>query len=212
MVIPTESILAEQYRTPLNTPDKIIPEISTDLESVRAYQFEVNFRGFPALNADGRGLTVAAKRVGAISYGVESITLDRLNDRVYYPGKATPEPIEIEFDNLLLKNTTEKLWQTFKEVYSPVTGKMGFRAQNGLRYKGDKMTIIELNNDNVPIGGIELFGVYPEKVSFSEKNYSTSEFSTVAVTFRYDFLNFSRRPSYQGANTGNWVNGTRPVE
>jgi hypothetical protein len=211
MVLPTESIIAGQYRQPTNTNGPL-PEISTDLESVRAYQFEVNFRGFPALQSDGREITVAAKRVGAISYGVESIPVDRLNDKVFYPGKATPEPLEIEFDNLLLKNTTEKLWQAFKEVYSPVTGKAGFRAANGIKYKGDKMTIVELNGDNVPIGGIELYGVYPEKVAFSEKNYSTSEFSTVAVTFRYDFINFSRRPTYQGANAGNFANGTRPVE
>jgi hypothetical protein len=46
------------------------------------------------------------------------------------------------------------------------------------------------------VAAVELIGVYPEKVVYSEKNYSTNEFSTVTVTFRFDFLN------YNGNNIG----------
>lgn len=210
MVLPRTSIIGDalQRTTGTNGP---LPEISTDLETIRTYQFEVNFQGFPGItsNQNVRGdVTVAAKQVGQITYGVEPIALDRLNDKVHYPGKVTYEPVEITFDNLLLKNSTEALWNTFKEVYSPTTGKSGFRGGDGVKYKGEKMTIVEMNGDNVPVGGVELYGVYPEKVAFSEKNYSTNEFSTVTVTFRFDFMNYSRRLSGDGA--GRFQNTARP--
>ena len=208
MAIPNNSVIGDSLN---RTPGARLPEISTDLETIRTYQFEVNFQGFPGItdNQNVRGdVTVAAKQVGQLTYGVESLALDRLNDKVHYPGKVTYEPVEITFDNLLLKNSTEALWETFKEVYSPITGKSGFRGGNGSKYKGEKMTIVEMNGDNVPVAGVELFGVYPEKVAFSERNYSTNEFSTVTVTFRFDFMNYSRRGS--GDAAGRFQNQTRP--
>jgi len=208
MAIPKTSIITNTLN---RTPGKRLPEISTDLETVRTYQFEVNFQGFPGIteNQSKTGdVTVAAKQVGQITYGVESIALDRLNDKVYYPGKTTYEALEITFDNLLMKNSTEALWECFKEVYSPITGKSGFRGGNGRKYKGEKMTIVEMNGDNTPVAGVELYGVYPEKVAFSEKNYSTNEFSTITVTFRFDFMNYSRRTS--GDASGRFANQTRP--
>ena len=57
-------------------------------------------------------------------------------------------------------------------------------------YKGEKLSIVEMSGDNQPVAAVELYGVYPEKVVFSEKNYSTNEFSTVTVTFRFDFMNY----------------------
>jgi len=209
MVLPRTSIINDALERPTGTNGPL-PSISTDLETIRAYQFEVNFQGFPGIttnqNSDGN-VTVAAKQVGTISYGVEPLALDRLNDKVHYPGKVTYEPVEITFDNLLLKNSTEALWQTFKEVYSPITGKSGYRSSSGQRYKGDKLTIVEMNGDNVPVGGVELYGVYPEKVVFSEKNYSNNEFSTVTVTFRFDFMNYARRPGFNGAQAGSFQGG-----
>ena len=35
---------------------------------------------------------------------------------------------------------------------------------------------------------VKLVGVYPKKFSKAEKNYSTNDFDTVSVSFRYDFL------------------------
>ena len=188
MAIPQNSIIDGLDR---RTGD-VLPIISSDLETVRTYQFEVSFQGFPGITGS-QDVTVAAKQVGQISYGVESIALDRLNDKVHYPGKVTYEPVEVTFDNLLLKNSTANLWKSFKEVYNPKTGKSGFRAGNGTKYKGEKMTIVEMNGANVPIAGVELYGVYTEKVAFSEKNYSTNEFSTVTVTFRFDFMNYEKK-------------------
>lgn len=192
MVLPRESIIGRSLGrdTGSNGP---LPEISTDLETIKTYQFEVDFSQFNSVIANQRisgDVTVAAKQVGQITYGVESIPLDRLNDKVHYPGKVTYEPVEITFDNLLLKKSTQALWSAFKEVYNPLTGKAGFRTNRGQIYKGEKLSIVEMNGENQPVAAVELLGVYPEKVVYSEKNYSTNEFSTVTVSFRFDFLNY----------------------
>ena len=212
MAIPTNSVIETQFN---RTPGDKLPEISSELETIRTYQFEVNFQGFPAITENQNipgDVTVAAKQVGTITYGVDSIALDRLNDKVHYPGKVTYEPVEITFDNLLLKRSTPALWQAFKEVYNPLNGKAGFRGGNGVKYKGERMTIVEMNGDNSPVAGVELFGVYPEKVAFGEKSYSTNEFSTVTVTFRFDFMNYSKPQFIAAGGAGNFRNANRQAQ
>ena len=206
MVLPKESIFKRSLDRPTGT-NSPLPQISTDLETIKTYQFEVDFSKFNSVigNQSITGdVTVAAKQVGQITYGVESIPLDRLNDKVHYPGKVTYEPVEITFDNLLLKKSTNALWSAFKEVYNPLTGKAGYRTGGGRIYKGERLSIIEMNGENEPVAAVELMGVYPEKVVYSEKNYSTNEFSTVTVTFRFDFLN------YVGTRIGKNQNHSNP--
>ena len=193
MVLPQNSVIDTALKNRPTGSNNALPEISTGLETIKTYQFEVNFANFRPIGANQNvagDVTVAAKQVGQITYGVESIPLDRLNDKVHYPGKVTYEPVEITFDNLLLKKSTNALWSAFKEVYNPLTGKAGYRTNGGRLYKGEKLSIVEMNGENQPVAAVELMGVYPEKVVYSEKNYSTNEFSTVTVTFRFDFLNY----------------------
>ena len=59
-------------------------------------------------------------------------------------------------------------------------------------FKANKMTIVELDNTQEPHSYIELYGVYPTTVRFSEKNYSTNDVATIEVTFRFDFLDYNK--------------------
>lgn len=183
-----------------------LPRISSVLDSVRAYQFEVQFSEVPRLPSAGafgavvdaiggiftggsiaQNLTLAAKQVGTISFGVEDIPVRRINDQVFYPGQTTYEAVTVTFDNLYIKNNSTALWEWFKTIYNPMTGDMEARRPN---FKVNKMTIVELDNTKTPIAAIELYGVYPKAVKFGEKNYTTNEFSTIEVDFRYDFIDF----------------------
>lgn len=172
-----------------------LPKISTTLDSVRAYQFEVQFYGLPgSLQGQQQDLTLAAKQVGSISYGVEDIAVHRVNDTVYYPGRPTFDSLSITFDNLYLRSTCQTLWEWFKTVYDPISGDLTKLSapggQSGRTFKANKMRIIELDNTRTPHAAIELYGVYPKTVSFSEKNYSTGEYATISVDFRYDFMDY----------------------
>tara|TARA_R110002124_G_scaffold274133_1_gene443874 strand:+ start:1888 stop:2451 length:564 start_codon:yes stop_codon:yes gene_type:complete len=170
-----------------------LPVVSTQLDSVRTYQFECRFEGVPG---NETSLTTAAKQVSPIAGATDEIVVDRVNDKMYYPGKFTPEAVTITFDNQLLTDTTPSLWAWFTQTYDPITGEVAALSPPGGggtgNLKANRLRILELDNSNEPFASIELYGVYPQGISFSEKNYSTNEFSTVEVTFRYDFLGYKR--------------------
>lgn len=173
-----------------------LPIISTTLDSVRSYQFEVQFFGLPSVVSLQQqvDLTLAAKQVGAIGYGVEDIVVNRMNDKVYYPGVATFDSVTITFDNLYLRRTCASLWNWFKTIYDPITGDATKLAAPGgagnFTFKATKMRIVELDNTRTPHAAVELYGVYPKSVRFSEKNYGSNDFATIEVEFRYDFLDY----------------------
>ena len=173
-------------------PGKGLPVISTDLDSVRAYQFEVHFLGLPGEVTNQQDLTLAAKKVQGLGMSSEPIVVDRVNDKIHYPGKVTPEEVSITFDNLYMRETASDLWRYFKSIYDPITGEMTKNAQPGggagSTFKAEKVEIIQLDNTSEPHSTIELYGVYPTSWSASELNYATNDFHTIEVTFRYDFM------------------------
>ena len=186
------AILKDEIRGSF-TGGRTLPKISTQLDSVRSYQFECRF-SLPRGNGTvvSTQLTTAAKQVSPIGGATDDIVVDRLNDKVFYPGKFTPEPLTITFDNQLLTRSSPALWEWFTTTYNPMTGD---GAQNKSRtgsFKALKLDIMELNTDSEPVSYIGLYGVFPTGIKFSEKNYATNEFATIEVTFRYDFLDYQQ--------------------
>jgi hypothetical protein len=175
------------------TPGQGLPTISTDLDSVRQYQFEIHFFGLPEDVTNQNDLTLAAKKVTGLSMQNEAIVVDRVNDKVHYPGRTTPGDLMVTFDNLYLRETASDLWRFFKSTYDPLTGEMTKNAQPGGQagqtFKADKVEIVMLDNTLSPHSTIELYGVYPSKWEASEFNYSQNGFHTLDVTFKYDFMN-----------------------
>lgn len=169
-----------------------LPNISTDLDSVRAYSFEARFFGVPGAVGISRDLTLAAKQVSQTGMTVEDIEVNRVNDKVFYPGKVTPEELVITFDNLLLKKTTPALWAWFKTIYDPTTGELTKNAApqgaNGGTFKSPKLEVIMLDGGINPTAVQSFFGVYPKSYKLAEFNSSTNDFHTIEVTFRYDFM------------------------
>lgn len=174
------------------TPGQGLPVISTDLDSVRSYQFEVHFFGLPSEISNVADLTLAAKKVGGIGLATEFITVERLNDRVFYPGKPRQDELTITFDNLYLRQTASDLWRYFKNIYDPLTGEISKNSKPGVpgqTFKADRLEIIQLDNTLVPHQVVELYGVFPVSWKLAEFNYSTQDFHTIDVNFKYDFLN-----------------------
>lgn len=174
------------------TPGQGLPVVSTDLDSVRTYQFEVRFLGLPEDVTNQQDLTLAAKKVTGLEMGVEDIVVSRVNDRLHYPGKPSPGELVVTFDNLYLRQTASDLWKYFKKIYDPITGEMTrFSTPGGdpvSTFKVPKMEIVMLDNTSRPHSTIEVYGVYPRKWAAAEFNYETNSFHTLDVNFRYDFL------------------------
>jgi hypothetical protein len=175
------------------TPGQGLPTVSTDLDSVRAYQFEIHFFGLPEDITNSTDLTLAAKKVGGLEMKNEAIVIDRVNDKLHYPGKTTPGELTVDFDNLYLRETAADLYRFFRHTYDPITGEMTKSAQPGgtagTTFKADKVEIVMLDNTLTPHSVIELYGVYPTSWSASEFNYSQNQFHQLTVNFKYDFMN-----------------------
>tara|TARA_R100000951_G_scaffold109995_1_gene107688 strand:+ start:2924 stop:3589 length:666 start_codon:yes stop_codon:yes gene_type:complete len=174
-------------------PGKTLPDVSNDLDSVRAYQFEITFKDLQVGNNVGKeSLTLAAKRVSGLATRNEFITVDRVNDKLYYPGKVTNEDLQIEFDNLYIKDTAGDLYKYFKTIYDPITGEMTKNARPGGAGQGSFKTamiqIVELNNTMTPHATTNVFGAFPISWAASEFNYATNDFHTLTLTMKYDFL------------------------
>lgn len=172
-----------------------LPVVSTELDSVRTYQYEVHFYGLPfARIAESIDLTLAAKQVSPAGFTVEDIVADRLNDKVFYPGKATPDELTITFDHLLLRETTPALWDWFKSIYNPLTGNLVENSRPGgantPHFKANKLEIVYLDNTKNPHAVLEYYGVFPKSWKPSEHNSSTNEFHTIEVSFRWDFMDY----------------------
>ena len=70
---------SSRYSFPTRRFSDLLPKVSTKLDAVRAYQFEVKFFGLPAeFRLQQQELTSAAKRVSPIGGSVEDIVVDRL--------------------------------------------------------------------------------------------------------------------------------------
>ena len=173
-----------------------IPEISSKLDSIRSFQFEVHFEGVPR---DGKGdsddLTLAAKQVSPVGFSVYDIEVFRVNDKVFYPGRPGPEEVTITFDNMYAKYPTHMLWAWFKSIYDPTSGELtkGIKpGGDGASFKATSMDIIMLKNNVEPHSTVRLYGVYPKSWKTAEFNYATNDFHTLEVTFRYDFMDYEQ--------------------
>lgn len=175
------------------TPGEGLPTVSTDLDSVRVYQFEIHFFGLPEDVTNAADLTLAAKKVTGLEMRNEPIPVDRVNDKVFYPGKSTPGELMVDFDNLYLRETASDLYRFFRHTYDPITGEMTKSAQPGggagSTFKADKVEVVMLDNTLVPHSTVELYGVYPTAWKASEFNYAQNQFHQLSVNFKYDFMN-----------------------
>ena len=163
-----------------------LPVISEGLDSVRVYQFEMHFE-LPSDITDLQQdkLTLACKQVSQAGFSTEAIEVHRVNDKVFYPGKASPEDLTVTFDNLYQPQVASQLWRWFSSIYNPVTGKFN---GNGGPFKANKAILTHLDAQGQPTQETRLFGVYPISWKTAEFNYGTNEFHTIEVMFKYDFM------------------------
>jgi len=184
-----------------------LPEVSTKLDSVRNYQFEVKFTDCPVKDAVGitsvQNLTLAAKQVAAFGGKINEIKAGRVNDTLYFPGKFEPQALSITFDQLYEGGPTRTLWAWYRSIYDQITGNVEIVSRvgggNQGTFKATKLQILELDGAKNPISYIDFYGVWPVNFEFSEKNYNgTPDFSTVKVDFRFDFMDYRVNPNFQG--------------
>jgi hypothetical protein len=169
-----------------------LPVISQSLDSVRAYQFEIHFTQIGDVDGSPTDLTLAAKQVTTAGFATEDIEVNRINDKVFYPGKASPDEITVTFDNLSQQKVATTLWKWFQSIYNPMTGKMAdVKTNDG--WKAKQVSILNLDPNGQPLMETKLFGVYPKSWKTAEFNYGTNDFHTIELVLRYDFMDHVNR-------------------
>tara|TARA_R110000787_G_scaffold214077_2_gene323405 strand:- start:267 stop:881 length:615 start_codon:yes stop_codon:yes gene_type:complete len=182
----------------IDADGKHLPTISQGLDSVRTYQWEIHFDSDVFSDATtAERLVLAAKQVSQVGMSIEPIEVHRVNDKVFYPGKATPEELTVTFDNFYSFNTeiAKGLWRWYQSIYNPMTGMFNTLPGNGglddRANTGDFKTtgrLYSLNAQGTPISETILIGLMPISWKTAEFNYSTNEFHTIEMGFKYDFM------------------------
>jgi hypothetical protein len=172
-----------------------LPRISTELDSVRAYQWEISFFFGREIVGDlQKPLTLAAKQVNGVGFQVEDIEVNRVNDKVYFPGRPSMDELVVTFDNLQKARIDKLLYELMATSYDPRTGilnnKFAPNTDNQTQLRTDKceIQIAQLEGNGIPRNVIRLFGAFPKKITHGEYNYATNEFHTIEMTFRYDYF------------------------
>jgi hypothetical protein len=166
-----------------------LPNLSHNLDSIRTYNYEVQFNGTFA-NVSNRSLTLAAKRVQSAGQSVEDIAVRRLNDLYHYPGAANNQDLIITFDHLLLDQPVAALYEWFRNgSYNVRTGVVN----NAERAKQHSIDVIYYDNEKTVNSITSYYGVFVANFAPGEHNYTTAnEFHTFDVTFRYDFMEYAK--------------------
>jgi len=185
--------LTGYYANNLNrdiTDGNTLPVISQDIDSIRAYQWEITFHPPQEveIGSFSKPLTLAAKQVNGIGIQVEDIPVHRVNDQVYYPGKPSTEEMTVTFDNLIKTKANVGLFKFFQTVWDPTTGEF---TSSFLQTPGKFKTnieLVQLGSDMQPYNYIQLIGAWPKSLTAAEYNYSQNEFHTLEMKLRYDFI------------------------
>jgi len=167
------------------------PAISTVLDSVRAYQWEITFLNFTRYDAysgkPDKPLTLAAKQVNGIGFSVEDIEVNRVNDKVYYPGRPSMEECVITFDNLQKSKVDKILYEMMATTYDPRTGVLGdVDGEAGATESGNvkgEVQLLQLTSKGTPRNLIRLFGAYPKNITHGEYNRIRTQLVSTRVGF-----------------------------
>jgi len=181
------------YRDSIASTSPTPLKISTSLDAIRSYQFEVDFRNIPALGDYKEGdLQIGVNKVTSFGPKIEAIEINRVNDVVKYPGKMKFEPLTITFDNQLLLPQYAHLWEYIKAVYNPLTGTYhnpASGARNIATIKASRIIVRQLSGQNTPISETTFWGVFPMEYAISEMKYSeATSVNTIDVKFSFDTM------------------------
>ena len=172
-----------------------LPNLSTQLDSIRTYQFEVTFHEIQELvNAAGvttggvaRSLTLACKAVSEISMEVATIEASRLNDKFYYPGKPTVKEVTFTFDNIKNTNAGAALYAWMQSIYDPLSGT--FQSGNAAGKFKTTIDVVEVDSKGNAVSYTRLIGCFPKSWQEATRDYAGSEgFHTLQLVVSVDLI------------------------
>ncbi len=153
-------------------------------EPKRQNRFILKFDEVPGDAASAEYLALDLLSAGRPAVSFNSTTISRLNEQFKFAGNPTWEAIACVFYDYDKgsQSSAQIMWQWARTVYDPVTGAMGFARS----YKTNA-TLVILSPDGSIAETWDLFGCYPDTVTFNEVNYGGNEALQVNMSLNFDY-------------------------
>lgn len=173
--------------------------VSLSMNSLSSYEpmrknwFIVQFDSGLTNNA-GEALTIACKTCDIPSLTTSENVIDRLNDKVYTPGKSEYGTISIAFneyihDNLKgdgagnsYKSAGEILYAWQQQVHNVKSGVQGAKKQIA-----HNIAIVQIDGAGNAVRVWNVYSAWPTAVEFDNLDSSAGDIQSVSATFRFDW-------------------------
>jgi len=151
-------------------------------EPKRQNRFILKFDSVPGGDPEALALDLLSASRPSISFN--STVINRLNEQFKFAANPTWDQIACVFyDYDKGKDSSAQiLWNWARSVYDPVTGAMGFAVQ----YKTNA-TLVILSPDGSIAETWDLFGCYPDNVTYNEVTYGGYEALQANMTLNFDY-------------------------
>jgi hypothetical protein len=161
---------------------------SSTFEPFRKNRWVMQFTSIPG-DIQGAPETLAFVAHTAVrpSITFNQVEYQRLNERFYVAGKPAWNEIPMTFFDFVKgpdnkPSASEILWGWSNEVYSPITGAMGFKRDYAV---SGTLALLD------PAGGVSqvwnLFYCWPANVDWGDLSADDDGISEVSLTVRYDY-------------------------
>ena len=143
-------------------------------------------------NKDGEALTIACKSCDVPKLTTSENEIDRLNDKIYTPGKSTYDSISLSFYEYIQDATNATgnqnksagailyAWQQqVQNVKSGVQGAKKNIAKN--------MAIVQIDGNGNAVRVWNVYKAWPTTVEFANLDSTSDEIQEVNVTLRFDW-------------------------
>ena len=173
--------------------------VSLSMNSLSSYEpmrknwFIVQFDSGLTNNA-GEALTIACKTCDIPSLTTSENVIDRLNDKVYTPGKSEYGTISIAFNEYIhdnlgkdgagndYKSAGEILYAWQQQVHNVKSGVQGAKKQIA-----HNIAIVQIDGAGNAVRVWNVYSAWPIAVEFDNLDSSAGDIQSVSATFRFDW-------------------------
>lgn len=158
-------------------------------EPKRKNRWILKFDSIPGADGSGSNSASEALSIDIVSASRPSISFDpytvsRLNEKFHFAGSPTWDPISCSFYDYDKGKMSagQVIYQWATMIYNPLTGGQGY----AIHYKVNG-TLVLLGPAGAIIEIWDIFGAFPENVSWQDLSYEGSDGAMVEFSLRFDY-------------------------
>ena len=111
----------------------------------------------------------------------EDTVIDYMNNKLYFAGKGTWEPITITLYDPIAPSAAQKVRDWLQLVWENVQGRMGYKD-----FYAKNLNLKLLGPDGAVAEDWEILKCWPLEVNYGELDYASSDPVEISITLRFD--------------------------